>query len=117
MDKTDFELHIPGMNFCGPGTNFRNRLEEDGVTPKAWSKPVDRVDEISFKHDMFYNLHKGTRERCEADADMIKELKNITNPTCKERIERGIAVMCLSVKRFFVLAWIRLDNLISNINN
>jgi len=53
----------------------------------------------------------------EADADMIKELKNITNPTCKERIERGIAVMCLSVKRFFVLAWIRLDNLISNTNN
>ena len=32
------EMHLPGHNFTGPGTNL-DRLNPDG-TPKPWSKPV-----------------------------------------------------------------------------
>ena len=37
------EMHLPGHNFTGPGTNLTKRLNADG-TPKTWSKPVNRVD-------------------------------------------------------------------------
>jgi hypothetical protein len=116
MDTTDFEMHIPGMNFCGPGTNLLDRLEADGVTPKSKSKPIDRVDEAALRHDLFYNTHTSARERCVADAKMIKELREINNPSCCERIERAIAITCLSIKRFFVLTWFALLDKINNNN-
>jgi hypothetical protein len=108
MDQTDLEMHIPGMSFCGPGTNLTARLENDGKTPKKKSKPVDRIDEIALQHDLFYNEHTGARERCAADAEMIRQVREIPNPTCRERIERAIVITCLSVKRWFVLAWLRI---------
>ena len=77
-DVTDFEFHIPGMNFCGPGTNLNSRLENDGKTPKFDSRPVDRVDEIALRHDLFYGEHKGAELRCHADKEMIEELKKST---------------------------------------
>ena len=107
-DKTDLEIHLPGMNFCGPGTNLIERLEEDGRTPKAHSRPVDRVDEISLEHDLFYRAHKNIRDRCKADAHMIKRLKEIRNVTCRECVERAVVILCLSIKRYFVLLWLRL---------
>lgn len=53
LNTTDFEMRIPGMNFCGPGTNLLDRLEADTVTPKSKSKPVDRVDEATLRHECF----------------------------------------------------------------
>lgn len=114
MDETDFEMHIPGMNFCGPGTNLLDQLEADGITPKSNSKPVDRVDEAALWHYLFYNTHTSARERCVADANMIKELRKIQNPSCHERLERAVAITCLSIKRCFVLLWFALLDRINN---
>ena len=36
------EMHLPGHNFRGPGTKLKKRLNPD-LTPKKWSKPVNRV--------------------------------------------------------------------------
>jgi hypothetical protein len=41
LQKFEGELHIPGMNFVGPGTKLEYRLNSDN-TPKEWSKPVDK---------------------------------------------------------------------------
>jgi len=88
------EMHLPGHNFTGPGTKLGNRLNADG-TPKQWSKPVNRVDDAAYRHDLAY---AGTADRNAADRKMIKELDNISNPTLSERIERAIVRPILKTK-------------------
>ena len=83
------EMHLPGHNFTGPGTNLDKRLNPDG-TPKPWSKPVNRVDNAAYRHDLAYARHSDTPQRIVADKKMIKELEGITNPTVKERMERAV---------------------------
>ena len=100
-DETDFEWHIPTMNFCGPGTDLSKRLEEDGKTPKPGSMPVDRVDEAALRHDLFYTEHKDARSRVEGDKIMIDEVRSIKDPTCRECFERAIVITALVLKRFF----------------
>jgi len=39
------EKHLPGCNYCGPGTNVRKRVRE-GV------KPMNDIDKACFKHDL-----------------------------------------------------------------
>ena len=39
------ERHIPGMNYCGPGTNVWRRLREK-------VQPIDELDEAAKKHDL-----------------------------------------------------------------
>ena len=46
-------MHLPGHNFTGPGTKLKKRLNPD-ITPKKWSKPVNRVDKAAYHHDVCY---------------------------------------------------------------
>ncbi len=39
------EQHMPGMNFCGPGTNVGKRIR-DGV------QPMDKLDRACLIHDL-----------------------------------------------------------------
>ena len=109
-DHTDFEFHVPFMNFCGPGTNLKNRLDADGK-PLPHSQPVDRIDEAALRHDKFYAEHDGVRERLKADKQMIDEINDIKSPTCRECIERFIVNIALGLKSIatrIVLAFISL---------
>jgi hypothetical protein len=51
FQKFEGEMHLPGMNYAGPGTRLDLRLNDDG-TPKQWSMPVDRVDLAAYHHDL-----------------------------------------------------------------
>ena len=52
-----FEKHLPGMNYCGPGTNLLKKLNDDGKTLKKGYEPVDRVGEAALKHDIKNSQH------------------------------------------------------------
>ena len=39
INKLPFEMHLPGHNFTGPGTNLSKRLNEDG-SPKVGVNPL-----------------------------------------------------------------------------
>ena len=75
ISKIPVELHLRTLrgkkySFCGPNTNLNNRLNPDD-TPKDWSKPVNKIDEVCLHHDLAYraaDLGKGTRH--EADKKM-----------------------------------------------
>ena len=73
LQKFPGELHIPGMNFAGPGTRLEYRLNDDG-TPKQFSLPVDRVDQAAYYHDLGYNEYKDTENRNIADREMLQQL-------------------------------------------
>jgi Phospholipase A2-like domain len=103
-----FEKHIPGMMYCGPGTDLSKKLDEDGVSPKKGFEPVDRVDEAALKHDIKYSQYPDLRHRNQADKEMILELRNIENPTMREKFERCIVLPILILKRVIgslILKW------------
>ncbi|XP_065645501.1 uncharacterized protein LOC136075975 [Hydra vulgaris] len=80
-------MHLPGMNFVGP----------------EWSKPIDRVDNTAYHHDLAYKYFDDTAKKNLADEIMIEEMDAIKNPTIRERIERGIIKPIISSKAKFGL--------------
>ena len=109
-----FEKHLPGMRYCGPGTNLTSRLYPDG-TPRSGCEPVDRVDEAAMKHDIEYAIHKDRRHRLEADKVMINELLNINKPTLRERLERMVVIPIMYIKKFITACLLKIA-IINNSN-
>ena len=103
INKLPFEAHLPGHNFTGPGTKLEKRLNPD-LTSKEWSKPINRVDEAAYKHDICYLKYKDTATRNEVcDKSMLDDLDNIINPTLRERFERGLVSKIINTKVNFGL--------------
>jgi len=92
-----FEKHLPGMRYCGPGTRLDLRVDEDGK-PFPGNEPVDRVDEAAMKHDLAYSKHNDLRHRHKADKEMLHDLLDIEEPTCRERMERCFVVPIMFLK-------------------
>ena len=95
------EMHLLGHNFTGPGTKLKKRLNQD-LTPKEWSKPVNRVDQAAYHHDICYSKNSDTKTRNDVcDRHMLKELGNIYNPSIRERIKRGLVSSLIGTKKYF----------------
>lgn len=60
INKLPVELHIPGYNFCGPGTRLKERLARGDTG-------VNLLDEACREHDIAYNENKDLQSRHEAD--------------------------------------------------
>jgi len=60
INKLPFEFHAPGMNFLGPGTKLKERLDRG-------DKGVNPLDEAAKEHDIWYSKHKRAEDRWEAD--------------------------------------------------
>ena len=60
INNLPFELHIPGYNYCGPGTKLSKRLArgDTGVNP---------LDEACKEHDITYSRSKDIDSRHQAD--------------------------------------------------
>ena len=90
------------MHFAGPGTRLDYRLNDDG-TPKEFSKPIDRVDQAAYYHDLAYNEFKDTENRNIADTEMLQQLDSIEKPSFREKIEMAIIKPIISTKQKFGL--------------
>ena len=83
-------MHLPGHNFTGPGTRLDRRLNSD-LTPREWSKPINKIDTAAYHHDLCYAKHQDTKTSNElCDKEMLQELDEINKPTLRERIDKGI---------------------------
>lgn len=60
INKLPVELHIPGYNYCGPGTRLQKRLVRG-------DKGVNLLDEACKVHDIAYSRSKDLGHRHEAD--------------------------------------------------
>lgn len=60
INALPFELHIPGYQYCGPGTRLRERLArgDPGINP---------LDAACREHDIAYSHSKNLTERHRAD--------------------------------------------------
>lgn len=60
INKLPIEIHIPGYNYCGPGTKLEKRLQRG-------DKGINPLDEACKEHDLAYNKHKDLKSRHTAD--------------------------------------------------
>lgn len=66
INKLPFEAHIPGYQFCGPGTKLKHRLTlgHSGINP---------LDKACRVHDIQYNQHSDLVSRHRADQVLEQE--------------------------------------------
>ena len=101
INSLPVEMHLLGHNFTGPGTKLNKRLNAD-LTPKAWSKPINRIDKAAYHHDICYLKNNDTETRNRVcDKNMLEEMKNIYNPSLRERMERGLVSTLIGTKKRF----------------
>jgi hypothetical protein len=116
ISKIPVELHLRTLkgkkySFCGPNTNLTERLNPDD-TPKEWSKPINKVDEVCLKHDLAYrdsDLGKGTRH--DADKKMLHDLNNLTDLNINEKLARAVIKPIIATKHKLGLGVIKKTNL------
>lgn len=68
INNLPFELHLPGYNYCGPGTRLRERLARG-------DRGVNKLDEYCKHHDIAYNNSKSLIDRHKADIILLKMAK------------------------------------------
>ena len=91
-------MHISGHNFTGPGTKLKKRLKPD-LSPKRWSKPVNRVDKAAYHHDIcFLKIDDTATRNAVCDKNMLKELEGIYNPSLRERLDKSIVSKLIGTK-------------------
>lgn len=68
INHLPFELHLPGYNYCGPGTRLRERLIRG-------DKGVNELDEYCKQHDIAYMKSNNLQDRHAADKILMKVAK------------------------------------------
>ncbi|XP_065675653.1 uncharacterized protein LOC136091869 [Hydra vulgaris] len=70
-------MHLSGVNFAGPATNLDERLTSTDAY-KEWSKPVDRVDNAAYHHDLAYKYFTDT-----VGYEMVNKYNNTKHSSIK----------------------------------
>lgn len=87
IKHTPFEMHIPGYQYCGPGTKLQERLarNDPGINP---------LDQACKEHDISYSKFKDTENRNIADkilAEKAWQRTKSSNASISERAA-GLAI-------------------------
>lgn len=73
INKLPIELHLPGYNYCGPGTKLQKRLARG-------DKGINKLDEACMHHDIAY-LDSDLNNRHKADIHLM----NMANQRLKSK--------------------------------
>ncbi len=68
INNLPFELHLPGYNYCGPGTKLIKRLAQG-------DSGVNKLDEYCKDHDIAYHKSSNLKDRHKADLILLKMAK------------------------------------------
>lgn len=68
INNLPFELHLPGYNYCGPGTRLQERLLRG-------DRGINGLDEACKSHDIAYSNYSDLQSRHNADLELIKMAK------------------------------------------
>ena len=82
INRLPFEVHLPGYNFCGPGTKLQKRLERGDVG-------VNLLDEACKEHDIAYPNNKELSDRHHADRNLLNKALSrarASDATWKEKL-------------------------------
>lgn len=66
INRLPFELHLPGYNFCGPGTKLEQRIARG-------DKGINLLDEACKEHDIAYSQTNDIKRRHIADKVLLQK--------------------------------------------
>lgn len=95
IDNLPFELHSPGYNYLGPGTNLQLKLEKD-------IQPINKLDAAAKEHDMAYSKNKELKERHKADQILENkawERVKAKDSSLSEKINAYLTTNAMKIKR------------------
>ncbi len=95
LNRLPIELHLPGYNYLGPGTNLSKRLQRD-------DKGINPLDEAAKQHDIFYSHHKDAESRHIADKQLENQAWNrvlAKDSTLGEKTAAYITTNLMKAKR------------------
>jgi hypothetical protein len=101
INKLPFELHVPGYQYCGPGTNLKKRLArgDKGINPldsacREHDIAYDRSNSIADRNEADYILQNRAWERFKAKDSNLKEKATAWGVTNAMKIKRKIGAGC-----------------------
>lgn len=68
INNLPFEAHVPGYNYCGPGTKLKERLIRG-------DKGINQLDEACKLHDIAYSKYSDLENRHKADYKLLNMAK------------------------------------------
>lgn len=97
INSLPFELHLPGYQYCGPGTKLQKRLArgDPGVNP---------LDRACKEHDIAYSQSRDTKTRNIADARLSEkawERVKSSDSTLGERTNAWLVTNIMKAKTKF----------------
>ena len=93
------EKHLPGYNYCGPGTRLDIRLDEQNQ-PQSSEHPINAIDKACYAHDLAYKSDD-LRKRHIADVNLIYALNAIKDKNLKQRITSWLIKTAMKGKILF----------------
>ncbi|KAG4068965.1 hypothetical protein HA402_005113 [Bradysia odoriphaga] len=94
INKLPIELHLPGYQYCGPGTKLDKRL--------ARGDPgVNQLDQACKEHDIAYSRHKDISNRHKADTVLIDkawERVKSKDSNLRERVDALLVTNMMKAK-------------------
>lgn len=89
------EIHIPGYQYCGPGTDLEKRL-------RRGDPGINKLDAACKDHDIAYDAIQDSKDRRKADKELIgRAFKRVysTDANMKERAAALLVSGLMSAKR------------------
>lgn len=83
------EMHAPGYNYLGPGTDYENRVS--GKKGKKRQIPINKLDYAAMLHDKAYTDYSDVANRTVADKKLREEVQSIYHDSNTPLTERALA--------------------------
>lgn len=94
INNLPFELHLPGYNYCGPGTKLMKRLTRG-------DSGINKLDEYCKDHDIAYHKSSNLKDRHKADLILLKMAKErvvASDASIDEKIAARLVSKAMSAK-------------------
>lgn len=94
INSLPIELHIPGYQFCGPGTHLKKRLERG-------DQGINALDKACKKHDIAYSASSNLEHRNASDkvlSDAAQAVKENSATNWKEKLAASLVKRLMDAK-------------------
>lgn len=85
IDALPIELHIPGYNYCGPGTKLAERLSRG-------DPGINKLDDACKEHDIAYSKYKDSGRRSVADKALAEKAWQRVRSSDASLVEKAAAL-------------------------
>jgi hypothetical protein len=94
IDLLPFEFHLPGYQYCGPGTNLAERL-------RRGDQGINKLDAACKQHDIAYAKYSDNESRKVADRTLVErawERVKAPDSSLKEKADAWVVTNIMKAK-------------------